>query len=91
MQGKIEVTYVDVPPVLVEQFNMISNFGAGGRVESLLVPFLCKPCKSTLFGKYTAEALKQAQLQLAPAKCPTCGGEAEFDDFPEEYFAFLQR
>src|SRR5262245_7918775 len=32
------------PPVIVEQFNMINNFGGGGVVYSVYLPFYCENC-----------------------------------------------
>jgi hypothetical protein len=28
---------------------------------------------------------------MPTAACPNCGGTAEFDDIPNEYFSFLSR
>jgi endogenous inhibitor of DNA gyrase (YacG/DUF329 family) len=76
---------------IVEQINLISNFTCGGTVESIYVPFCCSSCKSDMIALFKTGDLKKVQFNLGPQKCPKCGGNAEFDDIPEEYFGFLSR
>ena len=75
---------------IVEQLNLISNFSCGADIESIQVPFACDACGAELAGLFKVEALKGAQLKIPSLKCPKCGGEAAFDDIPEEYFNFLE-
>ena len=88
---KVKIKFQEVSTALVEQINLISNFTAGGEVESIFVPFSCTGCKSELAGLFKAVDLKKQQLKLPELKCQKCGGKAVFDDIPEEYFGFLMR
>lgn len=76
---------------IVEQINLISNFTCGGKVKSIFVPFLCTQCRSELIGLFETMSLKDFVSNPTPLKCSKCGGRAEFDDIPEEYFGFLAR
>lgn len=84
-----QLRFVECSTAIVEQINLISNFTCGGNVESIFVPFACGGCGAELVGLFKADALKKAGFNLPNLKCSKCGGEAEFDDIPEEYFGFL--
>ena len=88
-----QLTFVECSPAIVEQLNLIMNFACGGKVESIYVPFACtvKGCKKALVGLFTVEALRRSKFALPAVKCTKCGGEAVFDDLPEEYFRFASR
>jgi hypothetical protein len=86
-----KLLFQDCSTAIVEQINLISNFTAGGAVESIYVPFSCQTCKSELVGLFKADDLKKLQFKLPELKCTKCSGKAVFDDIPEEYFAFLMR
>lgn len=87
--GKLK--FVECSTSIVEQINLISNFTCGGVVESIFVPFSCKNCKAELLGLFKSEDLKKFNLEIPSVKCNKCGGEAVFDDIPEEYLGFLDR
>ncbi len=86
-----KLKFVECSTAIVQQINLISNFTAGGVVESIFVPFSCLACKSELVGLFKSEDLKKLELKVPDLKCTKCGGNAAFDDIPEEYFAFLVR
>jgi anti-anti-sigma regulatory factor len=90
-QSGSKLTFIECSTAIVEQINLISNFLCGGSVESIFVPFSCTNCKSELVGLFKAEAIKRANMNIPPLKCSKCGGQAAFDDIPEEYFGFLSR
>jgi hypothetical protein len=86
-----KLRFQECSTAIVEQINLISNFTAGGVVESIFVPFSCGGCKSELVGLFKCEDLKKLNFKLPELKCSKCAGKAIFDDIPEEYFAFLMR
>lgn len=86
-----KLRFQECSTAIVEQINLISNFTAGGVVESIFVPFSCVTCKSELIGLFKTEDLKKMGFNLPDLKCTKCGGKAVFDDIPEEYFGFLSR
>jgi hypothetical protein len=89
-QKGVKLTFEECSTAIVEQINLISNFTCGGKVESIFVPFSCQNCKSELVGLFKTDALKALDLNnIPPLKCTKCGGEAAFDDIPEEYFSFM--
>lgn len=86
-----KLTFLECSTSIVEQINLISNFTCGGTVESIYVPFACAGCKTELVGLFRVEDLKKMNGEVPDQKCAKCGGNACFDDIPEEYFAFVQR
>jgi len=86
-----QLKFLECSTAIVEQINLISNFTCGGVVESIFVPFSCTTCKGELIGLFKCDDLKKIQLKLPALKCSKCGGNAVFDDIPEEYFGFLTR
>ena len=86
-----KLRFLECSTQIVEQINLISNFVCNGVVESVYVPFSCKKCHSELVGLFKTEDLKNMKFKLPLVKCNKCGGDAEFDDIPEEYFSFLSR
>lgn len=76
---------------VVEQINLISNFLAGGEIESLYVPYSCGKCKSELIGLFKVADLRNIGFKVPNLTCSKCGDKAVFDDIPEEYFAFSTR
>jgi hypothetical protein len=85
----IKLKFVELSTAIVEQMNFISNFRCGGEVESIFVPFSCEKCHSELVGLFKTDVLKKLQCKIPPLRCSKCGGQAVFDDVPEEYFGFL--
>lgn len=86
-----KILFVEVPPVLIEQFNMIQNFRCGGEIVSVVAPFHCESCKAHFNRTLITADLIQAKFVVASAKCEKCAASAEFDDDGEEYFAFLKK
>lgn len=84
-----QLSFSNLSPVLVEQLNSLSNFCAGCPVTSLRVPFACTKCHKETIISMTVDELKQ-NPEPSPIACSHCGGTAEFDDLPEEYFCCLE-
>jgi anti-anti-sigma regulatory factor len=92
LQGT-KLRLVECSPAVVEQINLIMNFTCGGKVESIYVPFVCTVpgCRKALVGLFKVEDLKRSQFKTPTVTCTKCGGNAVFDDLPEEYFRFASR
>lgn len=90
-KAKVSLRFTECPPILVQQMNMISNFALAAEVSSLYVPFSCEKCGTELVGLFNTPDIQKLNFEIPALKCTKCGGSAEFDDVPAEYFAFLQR
>lgn len=81
---------VDCSPAFVRQLNMIANFKGRGEVRSFIAPYFCEACN-----KETEQQVELPEGGERPAvpdtvPCPSCGEDAEFDDLPAIYLAFLE-
>jgi CheY-like chemotaxis protein len=70
---------------------MTSGMLGKGRVESLVAPYMCASCGANELRLLQMAAVLADKHKPTPPsmRCPTCGGELEFDDIPERYFSFL--
>lgn len=91
-QNVSTIVFVRCPPPMVEQFNMISNFGGGGMVYSFYLPFYCEACDRDVLKLYELPEGKtpHERKPLAEEKCSSCGNSLVLNDIEEEYFYFLQ-
>jgi DNA-binding response OmpR family regulator/anti-anti-sigma regulatory factor len=77
-----------IPFVL--QASMVRDVIGRGTVTSFFAPFHCIRCDHQEERLLQSAAILASNLQPPTFKCPNCGGELEFDDLPERFFAFLQ-
>ncbi len=85
------ILFEECSPAIVEQFNLISNFACGGKIDSVVAPYCCESCKAEIRGTVQSAEMEKISRDPPPVPCPKCGKNAVFDDVPEEYFAFLAR
>lgn len=85
------VYYVECSPKVVDQFNMVANFGGAGYIVSFYAPYRCESCdqeKRHLFR--TDEETPVWRAGQAPATtCETCGNKEDFDENPAMYFNYV--
>ncbi len=82
--------FINCPPCMLIQFNMIRGFGGRGRLVSFYAPYVCPRCEAELYRH--VDLREQYDLITAstppPVKCPDCDVDAEFDDLSERYFSY---
>jgi anti-anti-sigma regulatory factor len=86
---QVELRRVSEP--IVHQLNMIIATRGDAEVTSFFAPYQCDACgrEESLLIDAVAHGKQLAQLQPPPQKCPECGSQMAFNDFPERYFSFL--
>ena len=88
---QVKLKFSECSPAITEQLSLIKNFNCGGLVESVYAPYACSKCHRQFVTLFKVDDLKGSWKNLPQATCPSCGGKAEFDDIPAEYFGFLAR
>ncbi len=85
------IYYVECSPRIVDQFNMVSNFGGRGLIFSFYAPFRCETCSSEHLKLFTLDTDYEAihSFQLEGGTCPSDKGQLFFDDDPEAYLSYL--
>ena len=84
-----EVTLSSCSSVIVEQLNLVSDFGCGAKIQSVLLPYYCSGCSIETESLYLVDTLKDAAFKPEPKVCTICGHTTVFDD-NTGYFHFLE-
>jgi anti-anti-sigma regulatory factor len=84
--------FVECAPKVVDQFNMVANFGGTGHLISFYAPYRCDYCdddrRRLVQVAQEWEELKTGKL---PERvCESCGNAEYFDEDPLTFFSFLQ-
>ena len=89
LSGK-EVFYIECPPVIVRQMNMIPSFSGPAKVVSVFVPYVCENCETEELVLVGQQELASNPPQIKETfPCKKCQqGEMELDGNPKQYFAF---
>jgi len=81
------------PPIIVDQLNMILNFGGSAKLVSMVAPFVCTKC-----GAESPETInvlgERAQIEQGtppPRGCKRCAGPLELDEIVDSYFACVHK
>ena len=88
----IEIEYINCPPVVVEQFNMVPEFlGKKAKVKSFYARFYCEDCDiEELFLFDSKQFLSNNDNLVVPEFLCECGAYFLFDENENEYFLFLE-
>ena len=89
VQQNKQFYFSECSPPVVEQFNVISNFGCGGKVESIYLPYSCTKCKIEFSAKCMVSDLLKSGLEVPAVNCEKENCEAVLDTDADEYFYFL--
>ncbi|HWE26785.1 MAG TPA: hypothetical protein VHB97_02230 [Polyangia bacterium] len=93
VSGKVQsLWFVECAPKVVDQFNMVANFGGAGHLVSFYAPYRCDYCdddrRRLVQVAQDWEELKTGKL---PERvCESCGNAEYFDEDPLTFFSFLQ-
>lgn len=90
-QRGTKVTLRNVSEPMVRQMTMVIEARGEATVESFYAPYTCVSCGDERALLIQVEQHRAAldALKPPPLPCPSCGGEAEFDEFPNRYLSFL--
>ena len=85
-----EIFYIECPPVIVRQMNMIPSFSGQAKVVSVFVPYVCDNCETEKLVLVGQQELSLSSPKVAESfSCENCkNGEMELDGNPKQYFAF---
>ncbi|MBU1068098.1 hypothetical protein KJ975_00885 [Myxococcota bacterium] len=85
------IYFIKCPPRLIDQFNMVANFGGKGRILSFFAPYHCDYCErddSVLLEVADHfETIKDKKIPDQP--CEKCGNAEYLDEDPESFLSFL--
>jgi len=86
----IHLTFIELPPPIVEHLNMVGGFLGSHTLESFYAPMACTQCGESQETLVTMDACRAAGGHIPPAVCARCGAPAELDEVEARYLGFMQ-
>ena len=85
------LAFINVRPLLVQQFNMVVAFPGDGELVSLYAPYICPSCKHPQEHLFDLLQLypKVKAFDLPEVRCDACGKPTELDDLVENYLMYV--
>ena len=84
------LTFVQCPPPVVDQCNMVSGFLGHGVLVSFFAPMVCSECDEQIDQLFETAACRANGGKLPVTPCPRCGRPMEVDDLEEQYLLFVR-
>ncbi len=85
------IYFIECSPKIIDQFNMVGNFGGKGKILSFYAPYRCDYCdddrRRLVQVDESFELIKNMSLPDVP--CDSCGNPEYFDEDPESFFTYL--
>lgn len=82
--------FVQCPPPVVDQCNMVAGFLGHGTLVSFYAPMVCTECDEQIDQLFLTAACRDNGGKLPPTPCPRCGRPMEVDDLEEQYLLFVR-
>lgn len=86
----VALTFVECPPPVIDQCNMVTGFLGHGVLESFYAPMLCEECDETQNQLFVTDTCRRNEGKLPSTPCPRCGRDMEVDDLEEQYLLFVR-
>ncbi len=90
MTGR-QISYVECPPIIVRQMNMVPSFSGKAEVASVYITYVCDECDEEKMVLLPKSKFSERSLFDQTFTCESCKeGAMEFDGHPDQYFAFTK-
>ncbi|MDY0001980.1 MAG: STAS domain-containing protein [Polyangia bacterium] len=90
-QNTHSIYFIECSPKIIDQFNMVANFGGRGKILSFYAPYRCDYCdddrRRLVQVDESQELIKNMSLPDVP--CDSCGNPEYFDEDPTSFFTYL--
>jgi hypothetical protein len=85
-----QVSFVECPPEIVMQINMIPSFRGKASVKSVFASYECSSCghNEQILFEHGRNMPANDGSSIPPVKCVKCGEDMEMEEMEDEYFAF---
>jgi len=88
--AEAKLTFVECPPPVVDQINMVQGFLGNGQLISFYSPMICEECDEQLDELFYVDKCRELGRKLPVVGCKRCGNPMEVDDLEEQYLLFLR-
>ncbi len=82
--------FVECPPPVIDQMNMVRGFIGQGKVTSFFAPLACEEDDIEQDHLFYVEACRAAGGKLPAVACPKCGKPMGIDDLEDQYLLFVR-
>lgn len=90
LPATVPLTFVQCPPPVVDQCNMVAGFLGHGVLASFFAPMVCAECDEQIDQLFQTAACRDNGGKLPATPCPRCGRPMEVDDLEEQYLLFVR-
>ena len=88
--NSVSLVFVECPPPVIDQCNMVTGFLGHGVLESFYAPMTCEECDEQLDQLFLTETCRANDGKLPSTPCPRCARDMEVDDLEEQYLLFVR-
>ncbi len=88
--AEVRLTFVECPPPVVDQCNMVTGFLGHGVLKSFYAPMTCEECDEQHNQLFDTQECRNNGGKLPSTPCPRCGRDMEVDDLEEQYLLFVR-
>ena len=84
------LTFIECPPPVVDQINMVQGFLGHGQLISFYSPMICEECDEQEDELFYVDKCRELGGKLPQVNCKRCGNAMEVDDLEEQYLLFVR-
>jgi hypothetical protein len=85
------IEFVECPPLIVRQMNMVPSFLGSATVKSVYLPYVCDECDHEHQQMISIQEYKSGVTIAQTITCKNCSSnEMELDGNVKQYFAFVK-
>ncbi len=84
------LTFIEVPPPVIDQINMVRNFLGHGELISFYSQMICAECDEQEDELFRVDTCRELGGKLPLVECKRCGNPMEVDDLEEQYLLFVR-
>ena len=89
--GSSPIEFMECPPLVVRQMNMVPSFLGSAKVVSVYVPYVCDSCEHEDNQLVKIDDYKSGTPVAESLTCKNCSSEEmEMDGNVKQYFAFVK-
>ncbi len=89
--NSVELIFVEAPPPVVDQCNMVRGFLGHGKLKSFFAPMVCEECDEQANVLFETQRCRELGGKLPSTPCKSCGRDMEVDDLEEQYLLFVRQ